>query len=116
VAAARDDPRFPPVESDELQTLRIEISVLAEARALQPVVPEKVVVGRDGLLVRRGHSSGLLLPQVAAEYHWGPEELLAAVCRKAELAPEAWREPGTRVFTFQADVFSEPATKDGQGG
>src|SRR5439155_818435 len=53
------------------------------------------------------HLVGLLLPQVAAEYHWGPETFLAAGCRKAGLAPDAWREAGTEVVTFQADVFGE---------
>ena len=69
---------------------------------------------RDGLLVRRGGASGLLLPQVAPESHWGPRAFLTAVCRKAGLSADAWREPGTLVFTFQAEVFSE--TREAGGG
>ena len=65
------------------------------------------MVGRDGLLVRRREASAILLPQVAPEQRWGPDAFLAAACRKAGLAPDAWREPGTEVFTFQADVFGE---------
>ncbi len=109
VAAARDDPRFPPVEPEELPRLALEISVLTAAAPLRldPVDPAGIVIGRDGLIVRRGRHVGLLLPQVAAEYHWGPEAFLAAACRKAGLAPEAWREPGTEVVTFQAEVFGE---------
>jgi len=56
-------------------------------------------------MVRRGHKVGLLLPQVARDHHWAPDALLAAACRKAGLPPDAWREPGTELFTFQADVF-----------
>src|SRR5439155_972881 len=52
-------------------------------------------------------AGGLLPPQVATEYHWGPEAFLAATCRKAGLPPDAWREPDTEVLTFQADVFGE---------
>jgi hypothetical protein len=48
-----------------------------------------------------------LLPRVAIEQGWGPEELLAATCRKAGLAADAWREPGTDVSLFQADIFGE---------
>jgi len=107
VAAGRDDARFPPVAASELGTLRIEISVLTEPAPLVPAAPERVVIGRDGLLVRRGAASGLLLPQVAPEQHWGPEAFLAAACRKAGLAADAWREPETHVLTFQADVFAE---------
>jgi AmmeMemoRadiSam system protein A len=106
VAAGRDDPRFPPVGAGELASLRIEVSALTPPVELG-AAPERIVIGRDGLLVRRGDAAGLLLPQVAPEYHWGPRAFLAAACRKAGLARDAWREPGTQLFTFQADVFSE---------
>ena len=107
VAAALDDPRFPPVTPDELPALTIEVSVLTQPVRLASAGPDapRVVVGRDGLIVRRGQHIGLLLPQVATEYHWGPEAFLAATCRKAGLPPEAWREPETELLAFQADVF-----------
>src|SRR5439155_859478 len=92
VAAARDDPRFAPVTREELPRLALEISVLTAAAPLPlvPVDPARIVAGRDGLIVRRGRHVGLLLPQVATEYHWGPEAFLAATCRKAGLPPDAW--------------------------
>ena len=107
VAAARDDPRFPPVAVDELPVLRYEISVLGEAALLEPADPGRIVVGRDGLWVRRGQASGVLLPQVAAEQGWTASQFLAAACRKAGLPGAGWQEPGTRVYTFQADIFGE---------
>lgn len=115
VAAAQDDPRFPPVEPDELPDLALEISVLSEAAPLAPPVDAaRIAVGRDGVMVRRGRNVGLLLPQVARDQQWGPDALLAATCRKAGLPPDAWREPGTDLFTFQADVFGE-AGDQGRG-
>lgn len=107
VAAARNDARFPPVAADEVPAIRIQISVLTEPAPLDPVEAGRIAVGRDGLLVRRGRAMGLLLPQVAAQQHFGPEAFLAAACRKAGLRARAWREPGTRVFTFRADIFGE---------
>lgn len=107
VSAAVDDPRFPPVAAEELQDLRIEVSVLGEPSPFEPRDPGKLAIGRDGLQVRRGSALGVLLPQVATEHGLGPAEFLAAACRKAGLDPHAWREPGTQVFTFQADVFGE---------
>jgi len=107
VSAAVDDPRFPAVAPEELPELRIEISVLGEPSPFEPSGPGALVIGRDGLLVRRRSALGLLLPQVATEHGLGPEAFLAAACRKAGLGPHAWREPGTQVFTFQADVFGE---------
>ena len=108
VAAARDDPRFPPVAPDELPFLAVEISVLSEPELLPPPVePARIVVGRDGLVVRRGGHVALLLPQVAIEHAWGPEAFLAATCRKAGLPPGAWQEPGTEVLAFRAEVFGD---------
>jgi len=107
VSAARADPRFPAVQLDELPALRIEISVLSQPVLVEAAHLPRLVIGRDGLLVRRGRVQGVLLPQVAVEHGFGPEAFLNAVCHKAGLAPGSWREPATRVFTFSADVFVE---------
>jgi AmmeMemoRadiSam system protein A len=107
VSAACDDPRFPPIAPDELSELRIEISVLGEPSPFDPAHPGRLVIGRDGLLVQRGSAVGILLPQVATEHGFDTSAFLAAASRKAGLGPRAWREPGTRVSTFEADVFGE---------
>ena len=117
VAAAQDDPRFPPVAAGELPHVALEISVLSDPVPVPPPVePARVVVGRDGVIVRRGRHIGLLLPQVARDYGWSAEAFLIAACRKAGLPPQGWREPGTEVFTFQADVFGEPGERAGEAG
>ena len=109
VAAARDDRRFSPVTADEVSDLRIAISVLGELVRIAPptVDPGRIVIGRDGLVVRRGRALGLLLPQVAVEYEWDAAAFLAAACQKAGLAADAWRDPATEVLVFEADVFAE---------
>ena len=107
VSAAREDPRFPPLSPDELDLVTIEISVLARPQVVDPDDPSVIVIGRDGLIVERGSTRGLLLPQVAPEQRWGAVQFLDATCEKAGLPRGAWREPGTRVLTFQADVFEE---------
>jgi len=107
VSAARSDPRFPPVQLAELPGLRIEISVLEEPVLVETTNLPRLVIGRDGLLVRRGRAQAVLLPQVAVEQRLGPEAFLNAVCHKAGLPAGSWREPATHVFTFTADVFVE---------
>ncbi|HYU10625.1 MAG TPA: AmmeMemoRadiSam system protein A [Gemmatimonadales bacterium] len=107
VSAACSDPRFPPVQLDELSALRIGISVLEPPVRVAAADLCRLVIGRDGLLVRRGRAQAVLLPQVATEQGLGPEAFLNAVCHKAGLAAGSWREPDTQVFTFTADVFVE---------
>lgn len=104
IAVSRDDPRFDPVEADELPGLEIEISVLSR---MEPITPERIEVGRHGLLVRRGAFRGLLLPQVPEQYHWSRERFLEETCVKAGLPRDAWKEPETQVEAFTAEVFSE---------
>ncbi|MGH7671629.1 MAG: AmmeMemoRadiSam system protein A [Gemmatimonadales bacterium] len=122
VSAACDDPRFPAVAPAELPALRIEISVLGEPVRREPMdLPggqggggrEGFVIGRHGLVVRRARAVGVLLPQVATQQGLDPAGFLGAACRKANLPPHSWREPGTEVFTFQADVFGETVAEGG---
>jgi len=101
VASSRDDPRFAPVAPDELADVEVEVSVLTPSRRVRP---DDVVPGRDGLIVRRGERSGVLLPQVAPEQGWDREAFLRGVCRKALLPAEAWRDPDTELYAFGAQV------------
>jgi uncharacterized protein len=103
-SAAREDPRFAPVAVPELADLDVEVSVLGPLEPIDPLDPDAIIVGRHGLVVERGTHRGLLLPQVAPEWGWTRDELLAQTCRKAGLAEDAWRH-GARVYRFEADVF-----------
>lgn len=105
--AAFRDPRFQPVEVEELPALEYEISVLSPFRRVSG--QEQIEVGRDGLLVKNGKHEGLLLPQVAPEQHWDRSTFLAHTCIKAGLPPDAWKDEGSDVFAFTAVVF---ATKE----
>src|SRR3990172_2678374 len=82
--AATRDPRFPQVKASELSRIRIEISALSAPIPIQG--PADIEIGRDGLIVERGPRRGLLLPQVAPEWGFGPSEFLGATCEKAGLA------------------------------
>ena len=103
LAAAFQDPRFNPLTAAEMDGLSIEISVLGP---LEPCPdPQLVEIGRHGLIMRRGGNQGLLLPQVPVEWGWDREQFLAQTCRKAGLPANAWREPDTEIYWFQAVVF-----------
>jgi AmmeMemoRadiSam system protein A len=107
ITAALRDPRFEPLRMEELNDLEIEISVVSE---LSPARAEEIQPGIHGIVVTRGASRALLLPQVATERHWSTTEFLQAACRKAHLPSDAWRHPETKLFAFFAEVFSETET------
>jgi AmmeMemoRadiSam system protein A len=104
-AAALDDPRFLPVTESEVPAIEVEVSVLEAPIELSN--PDGFEAGRHGIVVERGLHRALLLPQVATEMGWGAEQMLDAVCRKAGLSGDAWREAQTRLFVFESVCFSE---------
>ncbi len=108
VSAAVRDPRFRPVEPEELADISLEVTVLTPPEALicRPAErPEYVEVGRHGLIAKAGSRSGLLLPQVATEYGWTPAEFLSQTCIKAGLPQSAWRESSCNIFLFEGQIF-----------
>jgi AmmeMemoRadiSam system protein A len=102
--AALRDPRFPPVQVEDIPELQIELSLLSP---LEPILPENIEIGKHGLLISQGPKRGLLLPQVAVEHKLGREQFLEETCRKAGLNAKAWQEPETQIHGFTCDVFSE---------
>jgi uncharacterized protein (TIGR00296 family) len=68
---------------------------------------DDIQVGRDGLYIKQGLNSGLLLPQVPVEWGWDRTTFLEQTCRKAGLPAGAWKEPDTEIQRFTAEVFGE---------
>jgi len=102
--AAFRDPRFPPLQADELDEVDIEISVLTPP---QPVASwQEIEVGRHGVILQKSGRSAVFLPQVAPEQGWDRETMLTHLSMKAGLPPDAWRE-GARFEVFEAIVFGE---------
>jgi AmmeMemoRadiSam system protein A len=113
-AAALDDPRFLPISEPELPDLVVEVSVLEPPVPLSD--PAAFVAGRDGIVVEKGGHRALLLPQVALEMEWEAPQMLEAVCRKAHLPGDAWRDPETRLSVFRSVCFSELGGAGSQPG
>jgi len=111
ISAAVHDPRFPPVTEKEFEKLIVEITVLTEPKPIEVKdrkdMPEKVKVGKHGLIIEYGPFSGLLLPQVAVDYRWSAEEFLAEVCWKAGLSPDTWLDKHALVYSFEGQIFAE---------
>ncbi len=115
ISAATEDPRFPSVTAKELEEITFEVTVLTPPEVIHvsdtKEYPSQIKVGRDGLIVKRGFNSGLLLPQVPIEYRWTEEEFLSHTCEKAGLPKDCWRDKETQVQKFEGVVFKEEAPK-----
>ena len=109
IDSALNDPRFPPVTLEELSSIEIEISVLTPFTKVDDV--GEIEVGRDGLMIKKGFYSGLLLPQVPVEYGWDKETFLQHTCLKAGLATSAYKDKDASLYRFEAIVFSESEFK-----
>lgn len=109
INAAREDPRFYPVEPEEIDELVIEVTILTLPKRIKGKpkdIPDKIVIGRDGLIVSSSRCSGLLLPQVAVEHGFDCTEFLCQTCMKAGLMPDAWLN-GAEVYSFEGQIFEE---------
>ncbi len=102
--SAKHDLRFPPIRPEELPDLTVEVWLLwgletvtekGEARI------QAVEIGRHGLMISRGQSSGLLLPGVATEHGFDARTFLEHVCLKAGLPRSAWLEADTELKRFE---------------
>jgi uncharacterized protein (TIGR00296 family) len=109
--SATSDPRFPELEAGELDKIIVEVSVLTKPEPLKSKsrkdYPKEVRTGTDGLIVRKGYISGLLLPQVAKEWDFDSRTFLCHTCKKAGLPSDSWLDESTKVLKFQAEIFSE---------
>jgi len=100
-----------PLTPPELDQIDIEISILSPLRCISKI--EEIEIGTHGLLIEQGARRGLLLPQVATEYGWDRHAFLEAVARKAGLPAHAWRDPGTRLYVFSAELVDEQECVEG---
>ena len=96
------DPHFLPVAANELGKLDFEVSVLTEPTSVKG--PEDIVIGRDGVILRKRGRSAVFLPQVAPEQGWDVPTMLMHLSLKAGLGPDDWRS-GTTFETFRVQVF-----------
>lgn len=108
VMAATEDPRFLPVTADDLERIELEITILGSPKPFgnrDATSLKSLEIGKHGLIVESPFGRGLLLPQVALEWGFGVEEFLEATCIKAGLKRDCWKDPGNKIFYFDALSF-----------
>jgi AmmeMemoRadiSam system protein A len=109
ITAALQDPRFRPVAADELELIHVDVSILGPSVELED--PSAFVPGVHGVMVECAGRRALLLPEVATDHGWGGGRMLDAVCQKAGLPHDVWRDPKTKRLYFRTVRFGGSAVE-----
>lgn len=110
VSAASRDRRFSPVTPDEVKDLRLEISVLSDPVVFEHKSKEELLRKlrpyQDGVILTVNSKTAVFLPQVW-EMIPQKEIFLTELCKKGEMLPDCWQEPGTQVSLFHVSLIRE---------
>ncbi|HOT98437.1 MAG TPA: AmmeMemoRadiSam system protein B [bacterium] len=105
VAAAFDDPRFMPLQAEELDRIKIKVSVYLSN--VYEATLDDFVMGKHGIILMKGGRGATYLPEVPLEAGWrSKEEEMTSLCRKAGLPPDGWKQ-GAQIYLYETQVFDE---------
>jgi len=111
IAAASEDPRFNPVQEDELSDILVEVTVLTPPAKIEvkdkKMLPDLIEIGKDGLIIKYGPFSGTLLPQVPVEYGWDAKTFLDNLCWKAGLPSDCWLDEKAEIYRYRGIIWKE---------
>jgi len=108
-AAAFQDPRFPPLSSDEFAEIDIEVSVLSTPEEIFPTdetaLKAMLRPGVNGLILEYGPHRSTFLPQVWEQLPT-PEQFLAHLKQKGGLPADFWHAD-MRMSRYTVQSFTE---------
>lgn len=105
------DPRFEELKEDELDKIKIEVTILGELRRIDDKVKNRKEIlnlldKNKGYMIIKGFKSGLFLPQV-----WNTlsdkKLFIENLCYKAGLDKDCWLDEKTEIYEFEAKIISE---------
>jgi len=100
ISAGTKDPRFRPVEEDELPDIIYSVDVLEEPESIESI--DELDVNKYGVIVQKGLRRGLLLPNL-----YGidtPEEQVAIALEKARIEPhEKYKMKRFKVVRYEQE-------------
>jgi AmmeMemoRadiSam system protein A len=100
VNAAFFDGRYPPLSREELKSCELEITVIGELMPMKD--PFNFDIDKHMLRIEFDNHEAMLQPQIAAQYGYDKQALLRALCRKAGLDEDAFRDASARLFKVRA--------------
>ena len=109
-AAAFEDPRFPPLQPDELNKIRLEISILTPQVKLPYESIDQLISFlekyKPGVVLDLGGRQATFLPQVWKEIE-SPEGFLSHLCMKAGFPPDCWVQFEPTIYVYFAQEIKE---------
>jgi len=106
-SAAFRDPRFPPLQADELVDLAIHLSLLTPAEPMafdsEQDLLSQLQPGVDGLILAEGYRRGTFLPSVWESLP-EPRQFLRHLKQKAGLPPDYWSK-NIRISRYRTEVI-----------
>lgn len=110
MAAALQDPRFPPVRPSELNEISIEVSRLTAPCPLEYSTADDLIQKlrphTDGIILRDGIHRATFLPQVWEKIPT-PVAFLDNLCYKMGIAQDTWKRKHLEVMVYQVEEFHE---------
>lgn len=110
VAAALEDPRFRPVEENELNRIKIEVSRLTAPLSLEYSSSDDLLTKLrphvDGVILKNNFRRATFLPQVWEQIP-DPVDFLNHLCSKMGAQPDLWRKKNLQVYVYQVEEFHE---------
>ncbi len=110
VAAALEDPRFRPVDENELSKIKLEVSRLTAPHPLEYSSSEelraKLRPHVDGVILKDDYRRATFLPQVWEKIP-DPADFLDHLCAKMGARPNLWQSVKLQVYVYQVEEFHE---------
>lgn len=111
LASALFDPRFTPLKSDELNDIKIEISILSKLKKFPDFTSSESFLKylnkyKPGLLIKKGSYQATFLPQVWKDLN-SAELFISHLCEKAGLDKNEWQKMDLEIYQYNAEVFKE---------
>jgi len=99
--SACEDPRFPPLSEEELDKIKIEVSILSEFKKSNI---EEIKEFKHGVYIKKGLKSAIFLPQVWYEIP-NKSDFLFHLCLKGGINPSELKS--CEIYTFEAEIIKE---------
>lgn len=108
--AAFNDYRFPPLQKNEIDQIKIEISILSKPEKIKfnntDGLLDAIQPNIDGIILEADGYSATYLPQVWQDLP-NKKDFLASLCQKAGLNSNRWQQENLTIKKYQVIKFSE---------